>query len=300
MKTQTQLTRRGLFQAVGAAALSAPLARSAPERRLKIGQTSINWGFRVESAEPGIRESAKLGYWGYESYGDVVEAVEQKIGWQKLLDQNHIPMPSSYFNFNLTDPAVRKEQVDKAVRLGNILKKCGGKTVVIGPNPVKRPAFDFNTSKADIVATLNEVSKTLDGLGLVAAVHQHTGMCIDTRDEVYAIFDAVDTRVVKFGPDCGQLQKAGTDPVKVLKDLQSLLRTVHLKDFAGERAWGGYCPLGQGKVDLPAVVEVLEQAKGMEYIMVELDMTANAPMPPFECAQTSKNYLMNLGYKFRS
>ena len=290
---------KGLGLGLGAAAFGSPAA-AAPERRLKIGQTSINWGFRVESAEPGVRESAQLGYWGYESYGDVVEAVEQQTGWQKLLDQYNIPMPSSYFNFNLTDPAVRKEQVEKAIRLGNILKKCGGRTAVIGPNPVKRPSYDFQASKADLIATLNDVSKALADLGLAAALHQHTGTCVDTRDEVYAVLETADTRVVKFGPDVGQLQKAGTDPVQMLKDFRPLLRTIHLKDYAGGRAWAGYCPLGQGKVDLPAVMDVLEQAQDLHYVMVELDRTGNAPMPPLECAQTSKEYLVKLGYKFRS
>jgi len=125
-------------------------------------------------------------------------------------------------------------------------------------------------------------------------------MCIDTRDEVYAIMDAVDTKLVRIGPDVGQLQKAETDPVKVLKDFQPLLRTVHLKDYAGERAWAGYCPLGQGKVDLPAVLDILEGAKGMEYIMVELDMTREAPMSSLDCARTSKEYLIKHGYHFRS
>jgi inosose dehydratase len=106
--------------------------------------------------------------------------------------------------------------------------------------------------------------------------------------------------VVKFGPDVGQLQKGGADPLKILKDFLPLLRTIHLKDYAGERAWAGYCPLGQGKVDLPGVMDVLEQAKDLQYVMVELDMTANAPMAPFDCARTSKEYLMKLGYKFRS
>jgi inosose dehydratase len=299
-----ECNRRKLIQTLGLGAAAAcfrtPAAQAAPARRLKVGQTSINWGFRAESAEPGIRDSAKLGYWGYESYGDVVEAVEQSAGWAKLLEQYKIPMPSSYFNFDLTNPAVRKEQVEKALRLGNILKKCGGKTAVIGPNPVKRAAYDFQAVKPDLVATLNEVGKALAGLGLVAALHQHTGTCVETRDEVYAIFDAVDTKVMQFGPDVGQLQKGGADPVKVLKDLLPLLRTIHLKDYAGERAWGGYCPLGQGKVDLPAVMDVLEQAKNLEYVMVELDMTRDAPMAPFECARTSKEYLMKLGYQFRS
>ena len=33
--------------------------------------------------------------------------------------------------------------------------------------------------------------------------------------------------------------------------------------------------------------------------MVELDGTASAPMAPFECAKTSKEYLVKLGYTFR-
>jgi hypothetical protein len=46
-------------------------------------------------------------------------------------------------------------------------------------------------------------------------------------------------------------------------------------------------------------MDVLEQAKDLEYVMVELDRTGNAPMEPFDCAQTSKEYLTKLGYKFR-
>src|SRR5438105_3872198 len=88
------------------------------------------------------------------------------------------------------------------------------------------PTRRLKVGKNDLVATLNEVSKALTDLGLAAALHQHTGTCVDSRDEVYAVFDAVDTRVVKFGPDVGQLQKSGTDPVPVLKDFQSLLRNI--------------------------------------------------------------------------
>ena len=304
MRTRNECDRREMIKTlglgVGAACLGTPVGHTAPARRLKVGQTSINWGFKVEGVEPGLRDSAKLGYWGYESYNDSVEPIEQNPGWGKLLEQYKIPMPSSYFNFNLTDPAVRKEQVEKAIRLGKILKKHGGVTAVIGPNGVNRNTYDFKAAKNDLVTTLNEVSKALADLGLAAALHQHTGTCVDTRDQVYAVLEAVDTRVVKFGPDVGQLQKSGTDPVPVLKDFQSLLRTVHLKDFMGERAWAGYCPLGMGKVDLPTVMDVLEKAESLQNVMVELDGTANAPIAPFECARISKEYLAKLGYAFRA
>ena len=194
MRMRNEYNRRDMLKtlglSLGAASLGSPAGQAAPARRLKVGQTSINWGFKVESVEPGLRDSAKLGYWGYESYNDAVEPIEDNPGWGKLLEQYRIPMPSSYFNFVLTDPTVRKAQVEKAIRMGRILKKHGGITAVIGPNGVNRNTYDFKAAKDGLVATLNEVGQALADLGLNAALHQHTGTCVDTRDQVYAVLEA--------------------------------------------------------------------------------------------------------------
>jgi inosose dehydratase len=114
------------------------------------------------------------------------------------------------------------------------------------------------------------------------------------------VLDTVDTRYVKFGPDVVQLAKGGSDPVKVVKDFQPLIRHVHLKDWNGGTHWEQYCPLGQGKVDVPAVLALLEQSAAMKIIMVELDPSRNPPYPPLETARISKEYLQKQGYAFRS
>jgi sugar phosphate isomerase/epimerase len=137
-------------------------------------------------------------------------------------------------------------------------------------------------------------------IGLIATLHQHTDTCVMTSEEVYAVMEAVDTRYVKFGPDVAQLAKGGADPVKIVKDFVSIIRSVHLKDFLDGPHWAGYCPLGQGKVDIPAVLDVLETSKDLEWVMVELDGSRDAPMTPFETAQASKEYLIKVGYTFRS
>jgi len=173
-------------------------------------------------------------------------------------------------------------------------------TAVIGPNGVKRASYDFNASKSDIISALNEICKAVDGVGITPALHQHTGTCIETRDEVYSVLEAVDTRYVKFGPDVGQLAKGGVDPVKVVKDFLPLIRHVHLKDWNGGAHWAEYCPLGQGKVDVPAVLALLEQSAEMKIIMVELDPSKNPPYTPLETARISKEYLQKQGYTFRS
>lgn len=297
---QNDCTRRSLLKTItGAACLTPAIAQAAPKRRLKVAITSINWGFKPEDAEPGVREAAQLGYHGYEVFGDSIDPLEPQGGIRSILQKYKMPMPSGYLNINLHDPTVRAKQIENFKRWGKILKDCGSKVAVFGPTGVPRD-YDFNAAKADIVKTLNEAGKVLADLGLVGALHQHTRMSVDTEEQVYQVMEKVDTRHVKFGPDVAQLQKAGSDPLKICKDFLSVIATVHLKDFLGERYWGGYCPLGQGKVNLPALLDLLETAPNLKHLMVELDFSRNAPSTPLECATISKNYLLKQGYTFRS
>ena len=293
------MNRRGFVASLGAALGLAGTAWGAPRRRLRVGHTGITWGYKPEDAEQAIHDVGSLGYQGYESFGEVIEAWEAKGGFQRLLEAANVPLISAYCNVNLIDPARRKDETEKIVRWARLIRKCGGVTAVVGPNSVRRSSYDFQGSKANIVAALNEMCKAVSGEGIIAALHQHTGTCIESRDEVYAVLDAVDTRQVKFGPDVGQLAKGGSDPVKVVKDFLPLIRHVHLKDWNGGQYWSEYCPLGQGKVDVRAVLDLLEQSQDMKIVMVELDPSANAPMTPLETARSSKEYLKTLGYAFR-
>jgi len=131
-------------------------------------------------------------------------------------------------------------------------------------------------------------------------LHQHTGTCIESRDETYAIMEAADTRYLKFGPDIGQLQKGGSDPVQVVKDFLPLVQHMHLKDFSGGEEYVGYCPLGQGKVNIPAILDMMETRTLNGMIMVELDSSRNMPTTPLEAASIARKYLDKEGVQFRA
>jgi inosose dehydratase len=293
---------RALGFGVGAACLAPRLSPAAPARRLKIGHTFITWGLRPEDAEPAITDISSLGYHGIEVFGHVLEAYEPQGGLGRLLEAANLPLVSAYCTMNLVDPARRSVEVERIVRWGTLIQKYGGTVAVIGPTAVKRPSFNFAASKADIVTTLNEMCKALDDIGVVGVMHQHTGTSIEFRDEVYAVMEAVDTRYVKFGPDLGQLVKGGSNAVQTVTDFLPVIRHVHLKDFVGGPAWDGYCPLGQGRVgaDANTILGLLEKVKELEYVMVELDPSPNAPQTPRETATESKKFLKGLGYTFRS
>ena len=289
---------------LGAAAAGVLLG--APPRKIQIGHTCITWGTfprgpeASATLENAVKDIAKLGFWSFETFPENLADWDAKGALQGLIDQNKLPLKSGYCRTNLTDASKRKESVTTVIQLGRMIKKYGGTFGVIAPNSVKREGFDWKANRSNIIAGLNDHAMALADLGLGTGLHQHTGTCIETRDEVYDVMESTNTKVLKFAPDVGQLQKGGADAAKVVKDFLPLLRHMHLKDWSGGEHYVGYCPLGMGKVDLKAILDMAESAPNPVNVMVELDPSPKQPMTPLETAQTSKAYLQKLGYQFKS
>ncbi|MEO8592374.1 MAG: sugar phosphate isomerase/epimerase [Candidatus Solibacter sp.] len=278
-------------------------AATQPRRTVKIGHTGITWSMPLAepaAIERGIRDMAGLGYHGIELFGTNLQALEANGETLiPLLHKYNVPLVSAYLGVSLTDTTLFKTAFERVQEWGRILKKAGGTVAVLGPNAVPRKTYDFKAYKSQIVSTLNEYGKVITDLGLTAALHQHTDTCIESRDETVAVMEAVDTRYMKFAPDIGQLQKGGADPVQILKDFLPVVEHCHLKDFLGGEHWSGYCPLGQGKVDIPQILDLLEGKKMAGMIMVELDVSKRMPLTAFESSKASKAYLEKLGCGFR-
>lgn len=324
--------------ALGAGAAALPhLSAQPPKPKVHIGHTSITWlsfgppargtaapkpagggapaGGRTPAGVSGgppvdpalvatiVADISGLGFWGVEVFGNVPVVLEADGGIGQLLKKNNnLPLISIVASPNCGDPAKLKESIETMVEQATVAKKYGARIVLMNASGGRRDAsYDFKQNKANIVKSLNEASKAMADLGLQAVLHQHTGTMVETRDEVYAIFDAVDTRMVKAGFDVGQLQKGGSDPVQIVKDHLAVIEHLHLKDWDGGPNYAQYCPLGMGKVDLPAILALMEKRgpmKGM--VMVELDPSNGMPIPALETAKIAKAYLQKMGYTFRT
>ena len=297
----------GKTMALGLAAKSLPVW-AAKSRDLRIGHTGITWAnfarggrpFDAASMEETFQELGGLGFSGLELFSWQIERMEDKGGLAQYIEKYKLPLISAYGGPDLLDPAKRRDSIAECVSWAKLLKKYGGRVVTIGPNGVRRASYRFEDHKADIVATLNEFGKALTDIGLTGCLHQHTGTCIESREETYAILEAVDTRYVKFGPDIGQLQKGGSDPVQIVKDFLPIVQHLHLKDYSGGENWLGYCPLGQGKVNIPAVLDMMDGRKTSGMVMVELDSSPGMPLSPAKSAAIAKTYLEKQGIVFRS
>ena len=307
------ITRRTFSRTLGLGLLGAawPVAAQRP-RNLRVGHTGITWPWGnapgpgparladSSAIEEIVKDLSALGFHGLELFGWQIDGMEAYGGLGPLLERYKLPLISSYSGLNLTDPSQRKSSIERTVATAKLVKKYGGKVIVFGPNGVRRDAYDFAANKTSIVEALNEGARAIVDLGLTPVLHQHTGTCIETREETYAVMEAVDTRYLKFGPDIGQLQKGGSDPVQVVKDFLPIVHHMHLKDFSGGSAFLGYCPLGQGKVDLPSILTMMDGRKLDGMVMVELDSSPDMPMSAKDAATIAKAYLSKQGVTLRS
>jgi inosose dehydratase len=290
---------------LGGSTAVAPCLFSAPARKIRIGHTCITWGAfpRADAKttiDAALKDISAEGFWSYETFPELLEQLDNQGELAPMMEKYGVPLRSGYITVNVIDPAQRKEGIDRVIRLSKVVQKYKGTFVVLAPNGVKRESYNFKEHRDNIISSLNDYAKAVTDLGLLTGLHQHTGTAIESRDEVYAVMEAANTKYLKFAPDVGQLQKGGADAAKVVKDFLPILRHMHLKDYKGWDHYAGYCPLGMGQVDIVAVLNMAESSGNNPDVMVELDPSPNAPMTPLETVRTTKAYLQKLGYTFKS
>jgi inosose dehydratase len=290
----------------GAAALMAPnfAFEEAKKRKFKIGSTFILWGYSPNNLEASLKDMAALGYHSFETFGQVIEEWENnRGGFGQVVQKYGVPIVSAFCMTDVLDPSKRKAELEKLTRWAKMLKASGGKLIEYCPSSIKRDGYNYKDHQKNLVESMNEYAKAVVDQGLVCALHPHTGTPIETEEEVYFIMNNLDTRYMKFGPDVGQLQKGGGDPVKIVKDFMPLIEHVHLKDYAGgDNGYLGYSPLGEGKVKLAEILKMLEKRRnemaGMIMFELDYDNRVKPPYTPFEAAKISRDFLAKLKYKF--
>src|SRR5260370_3754289 len=245
----TAIARRSFAKtlALGACATALP-AGAAPTRKLHIGHTCITWGSLPRAGaestiEPALRDMSAEGFWCFETFPELLDTLDQNRELQPLIEKYGVPVRSGYITVNLIDPAKRRDAIGGVIRLSKVIQKYKGTFIVLAPNGVKRDTYNFQEYRAGIISGLNEYARAVTDLGLGTGLHQHTGTAIESRDEVYAVMEAVDTKHLKFAPDVGQLQKGGADAAKVVKDFVPILKHMHIKDYKGWEYYGGGCLL---------------------------------------------------------
>ncbi len=141
--------------------------------------------------------------------------------------------------------------------------------------------------KARLAATaarLREVLPTAEELGLSIAVENHQDA---TTDDLLLLHEMTG-RSLAFGIafDTGNPLAMAEDPVEAAGRLAPLIRHVHLKDYTIHFAPEGYrlvrCAAGDGVIDFPSILAIVEANNGSLYPGVEIAAQATRTIPLFD------------------
>jgi inosose dehydratase len=282
-------------------------------KQFRVGHTGITWGYDVSTVEQAVRDVAELGYAAFETFGWIIEPYDEGHagGFGALLERYGLPLGSVYCNTHFVDPAQAEEDVAQVLRWARRARELGAQTIVLQAAGVRIPGYD---AYEGLAAAFSDIGRRVLDMGLLAAVHPHTGTLIETGDEIDAVMDASDPEALFFAPDTGQIVKGGSDVMDVLHTYGPRVRHVHLKDYIGgpvqrdaegkeidPTGYAGYTPVGHGALDMAAIFAFLTEIDYDDLVMVELDYTPRAPRPAREAARMSKEYLRDtLGQVFSS
>ncbi|MFC5449856.1 sugar phosphate isomerase/epimerase family protein [Paenibacillus aestuarii] len=285
------------------------------KRNIRIGHTAITWDNK--EVDQAVAAIGSCGYWGTETFGWVLEEWENSgRNLREVFQRNELHLTSLYCHLDIVDPGKREEGIQQVMDWVESYKKFNGSVVVVGGMMLQRSGFAISEHLPNIITTLNELAKRITEQNLLCCFHPHTGTPVETEDEIHWVMNSVDSSVVKFAPDLGQIAKGGSDPFQFVKEYFELIRMIHIKDYIGgpierdaqereidKTGFLGYTPLGMGVVDIRGILEYLEERDYGHNALVELDgnqwsstRKGHPMMPQLEAIQTSKRYLEQLGY----
>jgi inosose dehydratase len=183
----------------------------------------------------------------------------------------------------------------EANRTAELLAACGAEVLVLAAATGldgydERPALTDEQWRT-LIRTAGEIRDTAAAHGLRTVLHPHVGTHVETRDEVERFVKDSDLQLCL---DTGHLMIGGTDPVELAGRYPERIGHLHLKDVragladevrAGRLGYteavgrGMYVPLGQGDVDIAAVVRLVRQAGYEGWFVLEQDTALGERSP---------------------
>ncbi|MCM2425435.1 TIM barrel protein [Streptomyces sp. RKAG337] len=154
-----------------------------------------------------------------------------------------------------------------------------------------RPELDALGWKT-LLANLDRIAALAAAAGITAALHPHVGTMVETPDDVDRVLEGSWTGLCL---DTGHLLVGGTDPVALARRAAGRVVHVHLKDVdegaaaavrEGRTSYTEavdrdlYQPLGQGDIDVAALIGTLEGAGYQGWYVMEQDAVLTAEPPP--------------------
>ncbi len=232
--------------------------------------------------------TTELGPTGY--LGAQPQDVRDELGRYDLrLIGGFLPVPMH------VDPSLDLAEATDAIAI----LAAGGSEVVVLAAQSADGSYDRKVLMSDeewtvLLGNLDRLQQVVREHGMTPTLHPHVGTAIEDRDAVLRLLDSSD---VALCLDTGHLLIGGMQPLELLAAAADRVAHVHLKDVnetvaatvaAGDASYIGavrqglYTPLGDGDLDIAAIVKALEQVGYQGRYVLEQDCALDAEPAPGE------------------
>lgn len=265
--------------------MSTPLESRVAAAPISWGVCEVpGWGYQLPAPRV-LREMSELGITATE-FGPAGFLPGDPAALVRLLSQHNLQPVGGFLPVLLHDPSH-----DPMPEVDAFVETClaSGATVVVlaaftGVDGYDdRPVLD-EAGWRTLLGNLDRIGDRVASRGLVAALHPHVGTMVETSEDVDRVLSG---SRVGLCVDTGHLLVGGTDPVRLTRAHVDRVVHVHLKDVRhdladrvreGELTYGEaiprglYAPLGQGDVDVAAMVGALERNDYAGWYVLEQDI----------------------------
>jgi inosose dehydratase len=174
---------------------------------------------------------------------------------------------------------------------------AGGSEVVVLAARSDDGSYDYKVLMSDeewtvLLSNLDRLQQVVRDHGMTPTLHPHVGTAIEDRDAVLRLLDSSD---ILLCLDTGHLLIGGMQPLELLAAAADRVAHVHLKDVnetvaatvaAGDASYLGavrqglYTPLGDGDLDIAAIVTALEEIGYQGKYVLEQDCALDGEPEP--------------------
>jgi inosose dehydratase len=280
---------------------------------LRLATGPVTWGVDFADAPanppwPAVLDDIAASGVGALELGPVGYLPEDPSTLRAALRERGLTAVGSFVFDDFHDPATAQAIDAATTRACEAISAADGATLVLIDRPgAERAATAGRSADArrlnpaewsSLVSAMRRAAAIAADHGLRPVVHPHAGSFIEFEDEIERLLDDTDLALCL---DTGHAAFAGIAADRALLAYGSRLAHVHLKDVRGDAlarvraerldfwaaiAAGVFCPLGQGVVDLPAVLAALRTVGYRGYATIEQDRVPGSGSPLDDLAES--------------
>jgi sugar phosphate isomerase/epimerase len=207
-----------------------------------------------------LKAVADIGYAAVEPWGYAGDTLEW-LGWpvedvRKMLDDNGL----ACCGIHLRTEALLGDNLSRTIQLN---RELDNRFLIIAADKERMSAVD---TIMDLAGILNDVSETLQPLGMLTGYHAHgfDFVQFDGQTAWEILFSSTRDEVV-MQIDIGNCANGGGDPIAMLEKFPGRAKSVHLKDYGG----GPESVIGEGEADWDVIFRLCETIHHPDWYVVE-------------------------------